>query len=138
MQIKTVQLQDYSDDRGSLIALEDQKNVPFQIRRIYYIFNTKDAVSRGFHAHKNLTQMVIAIRGSCRFVLDDGSKRSEIVMNNPAQGVLVESLMWREMHEFSDDCILMVLASSHYDESDYIRNYEQFIESVKQSDSSIK
>lgn len=133
-----VALQDYSDDRGFLVALEDQKEVPFAIRRIYYIFGTKESVQRGFHAHQNLTQLVVAVRGKCTFVLDDGMERQEIVLNNPAQGMLIESMIWREMHDFSEDCVLMVLADSHYDESDYIRNYDSFIERVKLHDSPIK
>jgi dTDP-4-dehydrorhamnose 3,5-epimerase-like enzyme len=130
MQITMVPLQDYSDDRGFLVALEDQKDVPFAIRRIYYIFGTKESVQRGFHAHKKLTQLVIAVRGECTFVLDDGKQRKEVLLNNPAQGLLVESMMWREMHNFSEDCVLMVLADSHYDESDYIRDYDQFLDNA--------
>lgn len=130
MQVKMVQLQRHGDDRGSLIALEDQKNVPFTIRRVYYLFDTKEDVSRGFHAHKNLTQLVIAVRGSCRFVLDNGSERIEVVLDNPAQGLIVESMIWREMYSFSEDCVLMVLADKHYDESDYIRNYPEFLEAA--------
>lgn len=127
MQVKLIQLQTHGDDRGSLVALEDQKNVPFTIRRVYYLFNTKGDVRRGFHAHRALTQLVIAVRGSCRFVLDDGTERVEIRLDNPAQGLQVESMMWREMYDFSDDCVLMVLADAHYDESDYIRSYEDFL-----------
>lgn len=138
MQVKLIQLQTHGDDRGSLVALEDQKNVPFTIRRVYYLFNTRNDVRRGFHAHKALTQLVIAVRGSCRFVLDDGKERIEVRLDNPAQGLQVESMIWREMYDFSDDCVLMVLADSHYDESDYIRNYEEFLRQTKKSDPSIK
>ncbi len=116
-----------SDDRGSLIALEGNKNIPFDIKRIYYIYGTKTGVSRGFHAHKALKQVAIAVSGSCRFILDDGIEREDILLNDPAQGLLIESFMWREMHDFSDDCVLMVLANQLYDEDDYIRNYDEFI-----------
>lgn len=138
MQIKLIQLQKHGDDRGSLIALEDQKNVPFAIRRVYYIFGTKNDVRRGLHAHKNLTQLAIAVRGSCRLLLDDGTDKVEVLLDDPAQGLLVEAMMWREVYEFSEDCVLMVLADSHYDESDYIRNYEEFIERKKNNDSSVQ
>ncbi|WP_270668059.1 sugar 3,4-ketoisomerase [Aeromonas sp. QDB12] len=127
MQIKLIPLQAHGDDRGSLIALEEGKNIPFPVKRVYYLFNTKEGVSRGFHAHKALKQVAIAVRGSCRFVLDDGKERVEVLLDNPAQGLLIESFMWREMHDFSDDCVLMVLADQLYDESDYIRNYDEFI-----------
>ncbi|QQQ12295.1 MULTISPECIES: sugar 3,4-ketoisomerase [Aeromonas] len=128
MQIKLIPLQAHGDERGSLIALEEGKNIPFPVKRVYYLFNTREGVSRGFHAHKALKQVAIAVRGSCRFVLDDGKERVEVLLDNPAQGLLIESFMWREMHDFSDDCVLMVLADQLYDESDYIRDYEKFIE----------
>ncbi len=127
MQIKLIPLQARGDDRGSLIALEEGKNIPFPVKRVYYLFNTKEGVSRGFHAHRALKQVAIAVRGSCRFLLDDGKERVEVLLDNPAQGLLIESFMWREMHDFSDDCVLMVLADQLYDESDYIRNHEDFL-----------
>ncbi len=125
---KLIHLPVLGDDRGSLIALEGNKNIPFDIKRIYYIYGTKTGASRGFHAHKALKQVAIAVRGSCRFVLDDGKERVEVLLDNPAQGLLIESFMWREMHDFSDDCVLMVLADQLYDESDYVRNYQAFLE----------
>lgn len=130
MQIKLIPLQAHGDDRGSLIALEEGKNIPFPVKRVYYLFNTKEGVRRGFHAHKALKQVAIAVRGSCRFVLDDGNERVEVLLDNPAQGLLIESFMWREMYDFSEDCVLMVLADELYDESDYIRDYAQFIEAA--------
>lgn len=127
MQIKLLPLQTHGDERGSLIALEQDKNIPFEIKRVYYLFNTTSNVRRGFHAHKNLTQVVIAVRGSCRFLLDDGKEKITLLLDNPAQGLLIDSCVWREMYDFSEDCVLMVLANHLYDESDYIRNYDDFI-----------
>ncbi len=131
MSVKLIPLQTHGDDRGSLVSLEEEENIPFAVKRVYYLFDTKNGVSRGFHAHKALKQVAIAVRGSCRFILDDGKNRSEIILNNPAEGLLIESFMLREMHDFSDDCVLMVLADQPYDESDYIRDYKEFIEYVK-------
>ena len=131
MEIKLLPLQSHGDDRGSLIALEEGENVPFEIKRVYYLYNTKPGVSRGFHAHKNLKQVVVAVRGSCRFVLDDGDEKISILLDNPAQGLLIKSGIWREMHDFSEDCVLMVLASSLYDEKDYIRDYDKFLHLYK-------
>jgi dTDP-4-dehydrorhamnose 3,5-epimerase-like enzyme len=128
---KTVDFKTLGDDRGSLIAIEDGYNAPFNIKRVYYIFDTKEGVERGFHAHINLKQMAIVVKGSCTFVLDNGITREEIELNNPNQGLLIEGLIWREMKNFSPDCVLVVLASEHYDESDYIRNYDKFLEEVK-------
>lgn len=131
MRINFLQLQTHGDERGSLVALEKGKNIPFEIKRVYYMFNTKEEVRRGFHAHRQLKQVVIAVRGSCRFLLDDGVEKISVLLDNPAQGLLIESFMWREMYDFSDDCVLMVLADSLYDESDYIRNYDEFISMTK-------
>lgn len=127
MKINFIPLQKHGDDCGSLVALEEENNIPFSIKRVYYIFDTKEGVRRGFHAHKKLKQVAIAVKGSCRFLLDDGTERIEVVLDNPAQGLLIESCIWREMYDFSSDCVLMVLADSHYDENDYIRDYDAFI-----------
>lgn len=127
MKINLIPLQKHGDDRGSLVALEEENNIPFSIKRVYYIFDTKEGVRRGFHAHKELKQVAIAVKGSCRFLLDDGTERVEVVLDNPAQGLLIESYIWREMYDFSSDCVLMILADSHYDEKDYIRDYDDFL-----------
>lgn len=128
---KLVDFKTLGDERGSLIAIEQGYNAPFQIKRVYYIFDTKDGVERGFHAHINLKQIAIAVKGSCTFVLDDGEKREEIKLTNPNQGLFIEGLIWREMKDFSLDCVLVVLASEYYDANDYITNYDKFLEVVK-------
>jgi dTDP-4-dehydrorhamnose 3,5-epimerase-like enzyme len=128
---KLVDFKTLGDERGSLIAIEQGYNAPFEIKRVYYIFNTKEEVERGFHAHINLKQIAIAVKGSCTFVLDDGNKREEIILTNPNQGLFIEGLIWREMKDFSSDCVLVVLASEHYDESDYIRDYQIFKKEVE-------
>ncbi|ULS50587.1 sugar 3,4-ketoisomerase [Pectobacterium carotovorum] len=130
MQIRLIQLQTHGDERGALVALEQDKNIPFEIKRVYYLFKTKVGVRRGFHAHKALKQVAIAVRGSCRFLLDDGTEKVDLLLDNPAQGLLIDSCIWREMYDFSDDCVLMVLADQPYDESDYIRNYDEFLSGV--------
>ena len=128
---KLVDFKTLGDERGSLISIEQGYNAPFEIKRVYYIFDTKEGVERGFHAHINLKQIAIVVKGSCTFVLDNGIKREEITLDNPNQGLFIEGLIWREMKDFSSDCVLVVLASEHYDESDYIRDYDKFLEEVK-------
>ncbi len=128
---KLIDFKTLGDDRGSLIAIEEGYNAPFEIKRVYYIFDTKKGVERGFHAHKNLKQIAIVVKGSCTFVLDDSEKKDEIKLFNPNQGLFIEGLIWREMKEFSSDCVLVVLASEHYDENDYIRDYDMFLKEVK-------
>lgn len=118
------------DDRGSLVALEAEKTVPFEIKRVYYIFGTQQGVARGFHAHRKLKQVAVCVTGKCRMILDDGKKREEAWLDLPTKGLLISDLVWREMHDFSEDCVLLVLASEHYDEADYIRDYEEFLKQV--------
>jgi dTDP-4-dehydrorhamnose 3,5-epimerase-like enzyme len=124
---KTLTFPLIGDSRGSLIALETFDNIPFDIKRVYYIFDTLSGVSRGFHAHQNLKQVLICVKGSCRILLDDGNSKDNIILDNPQTGLLIENLVWREMHDFSEDCVLLVLASEHYDEADYIRDYDNFL-----------
>ena len=119
------------DERGSLVAIEEGYNAPFDIKRVYYIFDTQQGVERGFHAHINLKQLAIVVKGSCTFTIDNGKTREEIELDNPNKGLLIEGLLWREMKDFSEDCVLVVLASEHYNESDYIRDYDKFLEEVE-------
>lgn len=130
MEIKIIEFSIMGDERGSLIALEENCNVPFDVKRVYYIFDTKEGVRRGFHAHKNLKQLAVCISGSCTFLLDDGRVQKHIRLSSPTQGLLIEGLVWREMYDFSSDCVLMVLADAYYDENDYIRDYAMFMEAV--------
>lgn len=129
-----IQLIDFSplgDERGSLVALEGLKSVPFEIKRVYYIFATQQGVSRGFHAHKQLKQVAVCVTGRCRLVLDDGNQREAVWLDSPTKGILIEKMVWREMYDFSEDCVLLLLASEYYDEADYIRDYADYIETVK-------
>ncbi|ELV3373843.1 sugar 3,4-ketoisomerase [Enterobacter cloacae complex sp. 386G2] len=131
MKVELIPLQMHGDERGMLVALEQTKNVPFEIKRVYYMFGTQTNVRRGYHAHKELRQLAIPVSGSCRFLLDDGNEKVDILIDNPALGLLIEPFIWHEMYDYSSDCILLVLASDVYDESDYIRSYDEFMESVK-------
>lgn len=130
MRNQIINFQIKGDARGSLIALEKEHNVPFDIKRVYYIFDTKDGVRRGYHAHKNLKQLAICVKGSCKFLLDDGTNKHVYDLNEPTKGLYIEGLVWREMFDFSPDCVLMVLADAYYDETDYIRDYESFFTEV--------
>lgn len=127
--IKLIDLPSLGDQRGGLVAIESNQSIPFEIKRLYYIFNTTNQ-SRGFHAHIDLKQVAVCVKGSCRFILDNGHTREEVTLNSPTQGLYIDALTWREMHDFSEDCVLLVLASEHYDESDYIRHYQEFLKEV--------
>ena len=119
------------DDRGSLIALEALSDkVPFEIKRVYYIYGTRPGVVRGRHAHYTLKQVLVPVSGSCDIEFFDGKERQVFHLDNPAQGLLIDGFIWREMKNFSPDCVLMVLASDHYTEKDYVRDYDAFLEQV--------
>ena len=118
------------DSRGSLVAVEANKTVPFDIKRVYFIFGTKQGVARGFHAHKALKQVAVCVTGSCRMLLDNGLEKKEVLLDSPTKGLVIEDFVWREMHDFTTDCVLLVLASEYYDEADYIRDYEDFLRVV--------
>lgn len=133
MEIKIVKFEEHGDSRGTLIALEQMINVPFEIKRVYYMYNAVPGVRRGFHAHKQLKQILVCVKGSCKILLDDGTDKVEVCLDEPNKGLIIESHLWREMFDFSDDAVLMVLASELYDEADYIRNYDEFIEYVKEN-----
>jgi len=132
--ITLIDLPVLGDERGSLVALEGNRNIPFEIKRVYYIYGTQKGVARGFHAHKELKQVAICLSGSCRFVMDDGVKKNEVILNSPSQGLLIDVMQWHEMYDFSEDCILLVLASDIYDEADYIRSYDDFLQLAKRGD----
>ncbi len=128
--IKLIDFNQLGDERGSLISLESNKNIPFEVKRIYYLYNTKTDVARGFHAHKKLQQVAICVKGSCEFILSNGVVKEEVLLDNPTNGLCIGNMVWREMHNFSSDCVLLVLASEYYDETDYIRSFDKFIEEV--------
>lgn len=130
--IKIIHFPTLGDNRGQLVALEAHKTVPFEIKRIYYLFDTKRGISRGFHAHKNLKQVAVCVQGSCRFILDNGKYQETIILSSANIGLVIEGLIWREMHDFTTDCVLLVLASEYYDEDDYIRDYNDFLEMINE------
>lgn len=132
MEIIKYRFQQHGDDRGQLVALEEMKEIPFHVKRVYYMYDTVEGVRRGFHAHRNLEQILIAIHGSCKIHLDNGSETAEVVLDTPFEGLYLSNDMWREMYDFSPDAVLMVLASEYYDESDYIRDYDKFLEFVNE------
>lgn len=115
------------DRRGSLVAMERDKDVPFEILRAYAVFDTGPGVPRGNHAHHACRQLALSVTGRCRMVLDDGKSRQDVWLDDPTKGLLIEPMVWHEMHEFSSDNVLLVLADMPYDEADYIRDYDNFM-----------
>ena len=131
MEVKMYQFPPHGDDRGQLVAIEALKDLPFEVKRVYYIYDTLSGVRRGFHAHKNLQQILVCVHGSCKIHLDNGFDTAEVVLDKPNEGHYISNDMWREMYDFSEGAVLLVLASEYYDEADYIRNYDEFIKMVR-------
>ena len=118
------------DERGSLIPFEENKNVPFDIKRVFYIYGTQEDVPRGQHSHYKTKQLLVAVNGGCKVTMNDGENKKTYILNKPNVGLFQDALVWGTMHDFTEDCILMVFADTYYDESDYIRKYEEFLKVV--------
>lgn len=132
MQVIKYVFQSYGDKRGQLVALEELKDIPFEIKRVYYIYNVNEGIVRGCHAHKVLKQILICIHGSCKILLDNGDEQKIVTLEKPYEGLYVANNMWRKMYGFSNDAVLMVLASELYDENDYIRDYNEFLQFIRE------
>ncbi len=122
--------QQHGDERGMLIALEECRDIPFEIKRIYYMYDTQEGVHRGLHAHLTLEQILFCVHGSCRVLLDDGQEKKIVTLETPYEGLYVGPKMWREMYDFSPGAGLMV-ASEPYKAEDYIRSYDEFLKIAK-------
>lgn len=133
MKVDMIQFQPHGDERGMLIALEEKKNIPFEVKRVYFMYDTLEGVHRGKHAHKSLKQVLFCPCGACTISLDDGKEKKEVRLDKAIEGLLVEACVWREMYDFTPDAVLMVLASDYYDEDDYIRDYDEFLRYVEDS-----
>lgn len=130
LDVQFLSFKTFADERGSLITLEGNKNIPFRINRVYYIFDVLSHIRRGLHAHKELKQLLICVNGNCKVFVTDGAEAKDYVLNSPSQGLFIGSMVWREMYDFSSDCVLLVLASEYYDENDYIKNYDEFLNEI--------
>lgn len=127
-----IRFQSHNDARGCLTVAELGKELPFPVKRIYYIYGVKEGERRGFHAHKALNQVLIAMHGSCKILLDDGKEQATVTLDSPEEGLFIGTNTWREMFDFSSDAVLVSLASDEYDESDYIRDYNDFLKYIKE------
>ena len=130
---KIIELPKVTDPRGNLSFIEGGQHIPFNIKRVYYLYDVPGGSDRGSHAHKNLHQFVVAMSGSFDVVLDDGKEKKRFHLNRSYNGLYVCPMMWRDLDNFSSGAVCMVLASEHYDEADYIRDYDQFISAVRSS-----
>jgi dTDP-4-dehydrorhamnose 3,5-epimerase-like enzyme len=119
-----------SDPRGNLTFIEAGRHVPFDIQRVYYLYDVPGGAERGGHAHRQLRQLIVAMSGSFDVVLDDGTERRRYHLNRSYQGLYICPMIWRELDNFSSGSVCMVLASEHYDEADYFRDHDIFLDAV--------
>ena len=131
-QYKLIEFRDLGDERGNLVVIEGENmDIPFDIKRVFYIYGSDDTVVRGQHANKETEFLLVNVAGSSKLRLDNGTEETIIELNRPRMGCYIPSMMWKDMYEFSADSILLVLASRHYDESEYIRNYEDYLKIIR-------
>ena len=128
-----ITLQTLGDSRGGLVVAEAQRHIPFEVKRVYWIHGTQSGVERGFHAHKALRQVAVAVSGSCEMVLDNGKNTVSVTLEASDQGVVIEPGVWHYMKNFTPGCVLLVFADDYYDEADYIRDYHEFIDTLNQT-----
>ena len=131
MKIDAVKFKTSVNKTGALTFMEGIHDIPFEIKRVYYIYNITAGERRGFHAHKNLEQYLICVHGSCKILLDDGVERKTALLSAPNEGLRVGAGIWHEMYDFSDGAVLLARASDYYTEEDYIRNYQSFLDYVR-------
>ena len=132
-QCRIIDLPKIADPRGNLTFIEGGRHVPFQIQRVYYLYDTPGGAERGGHAHKGLHQLIVAMSGSFDVVLNDGRKKKRFHLNRSYYGLYVCPMIWRELDNFSSGSVCMVLASNLYDEADYYREYPEFLKALKQT-----
>ena len=121
----------HSDRKGNITVVENKEDIPFEVRRTYYLYDVPGGESRGGHAHRELSQLIIAASGSFTVTLDDGKVKRTLVLNRPYQGLYIVPGIWRTLDDFSTGAVCLVLASHGYDEADYIRDYDEFIKYKK-------
>lgn len=132
------QIKSFGDERGHLISFEKDKNCPFEVKRCFYIFDTNGSnVVRGAHANRFSKFLMVALTGSCKVRVDTGRQTEEFVLDNPHNALFMDKMVWKEMYDFSSDCVLMVLSNEIYNENEYIRNYEEFKELISNSEKTI-
>ncbi len=128
---KIIDLKDFGDERGGLISFQDGINSPFDIKRVFYIYDTRgDDIVRGAHANIKSKFLLIAISGSCRVKIDLGNKIDEVLLNTPLKALYLDKMVWKEMFEFSHNAMLLVLSNEMYDENEYIRNYDEYLQII--------
>lgn len=130
MNIELINLPRFTDPRGNLSVVEENINVPFEIKRVFFTYDVPGGESRADHANKTLIEFIVAVSGSFTVSLDDGKEKKKILLNKPYQGLLVNPMIWRKLEDFSSGAVALVICSDHYNEEDYIREYDEYLKNV--------
>lgn len=130
MKYKLIDLHVNGDERGKLVAIEQGVNCPFEVKRAFYIFGVKGASRRGCHANRNSEFLFVVLKGSCHIEFSDGNKTNNIFLDSPKKALWLGKMTWKEMFDFSEDAVLLVLSNEKYDENEYIRDYQEFLENI--------
>lgn len=129
---KILSFEEHGDERGKLIVVESGMNIPFEIKRVFYMCDSDDTIVRGQHANRKTEFVIINVRGTAKIKVDTGEKQEIINLDKPQIGLYLSSMVWKDMYDFSPDSVLLVLASEHYDAAEYVRDYETFCKEVKE------
>lgn len=130
-QYQILEFQDFGDERGNLVVVEGGKDIPFELKRVFYIYGSDSEVVRGKHANRRTEFVLINVGGTSKVKVDNGFETDIVELNRPRMGIYLPTMLWKEMYEFSEDSILLVLASEHYDAGEYIRDYGEFLKEVR-------
>jgi dTDP-4-dehydrorhamnose 3,5-epimerase-like enzyme len=130
-QCRLIELPKIHDPRGNLSFIEETRHIPFNIKRVYYLYDIPGGETRGGHAHKNLQQLIVAMSGSFNVIIDDAFNKKNFSLNRSYYGLYLTNMVWREIVNFSSGAVCLVLASEYYDEDDYYREYDEFIAAIK-------
>ncbi len=125
-----IQFRDFGDERGKLVVIEGAQAIPFEIKRVFYIYDSDSTVVRGKHANRESDFVLINVAGQSKVRITDGKDELIVELNKPMMGVYIPQMIWKDMYDFSSDSVLLVLASTHYDENEYIRDYDEYLKEM--------
>lgn len=127
---KVLEFPDLGDERGKLVVVESEESVPFEIKRIFYIYGSDDSVKRGQHANRESEFVLINVSGTSKVRIDNGHSEAIVELDRPRMGLYIPKMVWKDMYDFSEDSVLLVIASTHYDGNEYIRDYNSYLEEM--------
>lgn len=134
---KIIELQEMGDERGNLVVIEGGRDIPFQVKRVFYMYGTAGGAVRGSHANRKSEFVLVNVAGKTKVKIDDGFSTAVVELDKPRMGIYIPAMLWKDMYDFSEDSVLLVLASEHYDETEYIRSYSEYLEIMKQKNATV-